>query len=54
MGLNTGLMQAAVMTRAKVYSILPAKLAARLDIANGNFKIEALPVPAPAHIVAAR
>lgn len=42
------------MARAKVNTILPAKMAARLDIAEGNFKIEVLPVLAPSHVAAAR
>ncbi|KAK6270453.1 hypothetical protein J4Q44_G00393110, partial [Coregonus suidteri] len=53
MGVNTAFIQAALMARAKVHTIVPAKFAAKLDIANGNFKIEALPVSAPEHIAAA-
>ncbi|KAL1006283.1 hypothetical protein UPYG_G00070230 [Umbra pygmaea] len=54
MGVNTKFIQAAVMARAKVHTVVPAKFTARLDIANGNFKIEALPVSAPEHVVAAQ
>uniref|UniRef100_A0A667ZJG6 Vitellogenin-like n=1 Tax=Myripristis murdjan TaxID=586833 RepID=A0A667ZJG6_9TELE len=50
MGVNTALLQAAVLARGKVNSVLPAKVVARLDITEGNFKIEALPVSAPEHL----
>uniref|UniRef100_A0A4W5M772 Uncharacterized protein n=1 Tax=Hucho hucho TaxID=62062 RepID=A0A4W5M772_9TELE len=53
MGVNTAFIQAALMARTKVHTIVPAKFAAKLDIANGNFKIEAFPVSAPEHIAAA-
>ena len=52
MGLNTAILQAALLSRAKLNSILPAKIAARLDINEGHFKIEALPVAVPEHIAA--
>ncbi|XP_023280903.1 vitellogenin-like, partial [Seriola lalandi dorsalis] len=52
MGVNTAILQAALLSRAKLNSILPAKIAARLDINEGYFKIEALPVSVPEHIAA--
>ncbi|KAF3690857.1 Vitellogenin-1 Vitellogenin I [Channa argus] len=52
MGVNTAILQAAILSRAKLHSVLPAKFAARLDITEGNFKIEAIPVPMPEHIAA--
>uniref|UniRef100_A0A4W6FAN6 Uncharacterized protein n=1 Tax=Lates calcarifer TaxID=8187 RepID=A0A4W6FAN6_LATCA len=52
MGVNTAILQAALVSRAKLNSILPAKIAARLDITEGHFKIEALPVSVPEHIAA--
>ncbi|KAK2835459.1 hypothetical protein Q5P01_015943 [Channa striata] len=52
MGINTAVLQAAILSRAKLHSILPAKFAARLDINEGNFKIEAIPVPVPEQIAA--
>ncbi|XP_038855683.1 vitellogenin isoform X2 [Salvelinus namaycush] len=52
MGVNTAFIQSAIIARAKVHTIVPAKLSAELDIAHGNFKIEALPVSAPEYIVA--
>ncbi|XP_049442919.1 vitellogenin-1-like isoform X2 [Epinephelus fuscoguttatus] len=52
MGVNTAILQAAMLSRAKLNSILPAKIAARLDINEGHFKIEALPVSVPEHIAA--
>ena len=54
MGVNTALIQAALMARAKVNMIVPAKIAVMLDIAEGHFKIEALPVSAPEQLAAAR
>ena len=54
MGVNTAFIQAAVMAKAKVHTILPMKLAARIDIAQGTYKFEALPVQAPDHIAAVR
>ncbi len=52
MGVNTAILQAALLSRAKLNSIVPAKIAARLDINEGYFKIEALPVSVPEHIAA--
>lgn len=52
MGVNTALLQAALLLKAKLNSILPAKIAARLHISEGNFKIEALPVSVPEQIAA--
>lgn len=54
MGVNTALIQAAVMARAKAVTVLPAKLQAIADIPKLNFKIEALPVPVPEHIAKVR
>lgn len=42
MGVNTALIQAAVMTKAKVYTAVPAQIKARIDIVKGNFKVEFL------------
>lgn len=44
MGVNTAFAQAAVVSRAKVHTILPAKFEARLDMIKGNFKFDLLPV----------
>ena len=44
MGVNTALIQAAVMSIAKIHTIVPAKVEARVDFIKGNFKIQALPV----------
>lgn len=54
LGVNTDFIQASLMARAKVNTILPAKMSVRLDIAEGNFKIEVLPVSAPSHVASAR
>ncbi|KTG05998.1 hypothetical protein cypCar_00049351 [Cyprinus carpio] len=50
MGVNTALIQAAVMARGKIRTIAPVKVAARADILKGNYKVEALPVEVPEHI----
>ncbi|KAI7791431.1 putative vitellogenin [Triplophysa rosa] len=50
MGVNTAFIQAAVMARVKTHIILPGKIAARVDILKGNYKVEALPVEAPEHL----
>uniref|UniRef100_A0A8C2GGT2 Vitellogenin 2 n=1 Tax=Cyprinus carpio TaxID=7962 RepID=A0A8C2GGT2_CYPCA len=42
MGVNTALIQAAVMARGKIRTIAPGKVAARADILKGNYKVEAL------------
>ncbi|XP_061095840.1 vitellogenin-like isoform X1 [Conger conger] len=54
MGVNTAIIQAAVMAKAKVHTILPLKFAARINIAQGTYKFEALPVQVPDHIAAVR
>ncbi|CAM4655392.1 unnamed protein product [Leuciscus chuanchicus] len=50
MGVNTALIQAAVMARGKIRTIIPGKVVARADILKGNYKVEALPVELPEHI----
>ncbi|CAM4655383.1 unnamed protein product [Leuciscus chuanchicus] len=50
MGVNTALIQAAVMARGKIRTIVPGKVVARADILKGNYKLEALPVELPEHI----
>uniref|UniRef100_A0A672N034 Vitellogenin domain-containing protein n=1 Tax=Sinocyclocheilus grahami TaxID=75366 RepID=A0A672N034_SINGR len=52
MGVNTALIQAAVMARGTIRTITPGKVAARADILKGNYKMEALPVEVPEHIAA--
>lgn len=44
MGVNTALIQAALLSRARVYTIVPARIEARIDMIKGNFKLELLPV----------
>lgn len=51
-GVNTAVLQANVVFRAQAYTILPSKINARLDIKEGDFKIEALPVSVPENITA--
>uniref|UniRef100_UPI0009B472AA vitellogenin-2-like n=1 Tax=Monopterus albus TaxID=43700 RepID=UPI0009B472AA len=45
MGVNTAFIQASVMTKARVHTIVPAKIEARFDMTQGNFKFDFLPVP---------
>lgn len=52
MGVNTDMIQASVLSRAKLNSIVPAKISATLDIKEGNFKIQVLPVSVPENIAA--
>lgn len=50
MGVNTAFLQAAVVSRARVHTIVPAKIEARIDIAKGNFKFQFFPVQAAERI----
>uniref|UniRef100_A0A8C3AYQ0 Vitellogenin domain-containing protein n=1 Tax=Cyclopterus lumpus TaxID=8103 RepID=A0A8C3AYQ0_CYCLU len=53
MGVNTALIQASLMLRARVHSTTPAKLEARIDIMKGNFKLQILPITGVTKIVSA-
>ncbi|XP_049910405.1 vitellogenin-2-like isoform X2 [Epinephelus moara] len=44
MGVNTAFIQAALLSRARVHTIVPAKVEARIDMIKGNFKLQLLPV----------
>ncbi|XP_070687930.1 vitellogenin-2-like [Pempheris klunzingeri] len=44
MGVNTALIQASLLSRARVHTIVPAKMEARIDMIKGNFKLQFLPV----------
>lgn len=52
MGINTAMFQTGIVSRLKFNTIMPAKIFARLNINEGNFKIGALPVTLPEHITA--
>uniref|UniRef100_A0A3P9LGA1 Uncharacterized protein n=1 Tax=Oryzias latipes TaxID=8090 RepID=A0A3P9LGA1_ORYLA len=52
MGTNTPIYQQFLVSRAKFNSTLPSKVFARLNIKEGDFKIEVLPVTAPENITA--
>ncbi|XP_034035049.1 vitellogenin-1-like [Thalassophryne amazonica] len=54
MGVNIPELKAAMISRVKLNAIAPAKIKVRLDIPEGNFKIEALPVPVPDEVAAIR
>nr|ABW96364.1 vitellogenin [Clarias macrocephalus] len=52
MGVNTAFIQAAVMARGKLHTVVPGKLSIRADLQKGNVKLEVLPAAAvPDHIV---
>ncbi|KAL1251198.1 hypothetical protein QQF64_018994 [Cirrhinus molitorella] len=52
MGVNTALIQAAVMAKGEIRIIAPGKVAVKADILKGNYKVEALPVELPEHVAA--
>lgn len=47
MGINTDILQAAMVSRVRVKANVPSKITADLNMADGNFKINALPVSLP-------
>ncbi|XP_056132380.1 vitellogenin-2-like [Lampris incognitus] len=53
MGVNTALIQAALISRVRVHAIVPGKLEARIDMIKDNFKIQVLPVEGVDKIVSA-
>lgn len=53
MGVNTALIQAALLSRARIHTILPAKIEARIDMIKGNFKLQLLPVQGVSKIASA-
>lgn len=52
MGINTAMFQTGIVSKLKFNTIVPAKIFARLNINDGNFKIGALPVTLPENITA--
>lgn len=44
MGVNTAFLQAAVVARARVKTMIPAKIETRLDVMKGNFKFQFHPI----------
>ncbi|XP_034002721.1 vitellogenin-2-like [Trematomus bernacchii] len=44
MGVNTAFIQAALLSRARVHTVIPAKVELRMDMIKGNFKLDLLPV----------
>lgn len=50
MGINTAVFQIGIVSRVKVNTIMPASAAIRLNIKEGNFKFEMLPVTLPENI----
>ncbi|KAI4894774.1 hypothetical protein NFI96_013551, partial [Prochilodus magdalenae] len=51
-GVNTALIQAAVMARSKVHTVVPGKVGVRADIPRGIIKVEVLPAAVPDHVAA--
>ncbi|KAK3533833.1 hypothetical protein QTP70_032950 [Hemibagrus guttatus] len=51
-GVNTALIQAAVMARGRVHTVVPSKVDIRADLPQGNVKLELLPAAVPDHIAA--
>lgn len=52
--MNTALIQAAVMARGKLHTVVPGKVSIRADLPNGNVKLEVLPAAVPDHIADVR
>lgn len=44
MGVNTAFLQAIMVTKAKVHTTVPEKMEARLDMNDGYFNLQLLPV----------
>ncbi|TSM94609.1 Vitellogenin [Bagarius yarrelli] len=53
-GVNTALIQAAVMARGKIHTVFPGKVAIRADLPKGIVKVAALPAAVPDYIAAVR
>lgn len=53
-GVNTALIQAAVMARGKVHTAVPGKVSLRANLPQGNIKLEVLPAVVPDHVAAIR
>lgn len=54
MGVNNPFIQATVMSRAKVHTVIPKKMEARLDIEKGYFNYQILPIEGVKTIASAR
>ncbi|KAL3047365.1 hypothetical protein OYC64_021558 [Pagothenia borchgrevinki] len=54
MGVNTAFIQATLLSRARVHTIVPAKVELRIDMNKGNFKLELLPVKGVDKIASAK
>lgn len=52
MGINTALFQAGIVSRIKLNTVVPTNILTRLNLHNGNFKLEVLPVTLPENIAA--
>ncbi|XP_072555899.1 vitellogenin-like [Paramormyrops kingsleyae] len=54
MGVNTALVQAAIMAKAEARVVTPLKFSIRADVSQGYFSVNALPVPAVDNITVVR
>lgn len=52
-GVNAEFIQATLVSRAKAYAVLPAKINAKINYVKGDFKFEFLPVKWAGKIVSA-
>lgn len=52
MGINTAMFQTGIVSKVQVNTIMPARAAIRLNIKEGNYKFELLPVTLPENIAA--
>lgn len=54
MGVNSPFIQATVMSRGKVHTVIPKKMEARFDMIKGYYKYQFLPVEGVKTIASAR
>lgn len=54
MGVNTALVQAAIMAKAEARVVTPLKFSVRADVSQGYFSVNALPVQAVDNITVVR
>lgn len=50
MGINTEMLQSAIMSRLKFKAVAPTNISAELNIKDGKFKVQALPVTLPERV----
>lgn len=50
MGINTEMLQSAIMSRLKFKAAAPIHISAELNITDGKYKVQALPVTLPERV----